>query len=111
MVKLAAVAYPKDRNGDSKMKTSFAAAINALVGGNDYSNGATGWDGRDLKTNSHRFGLNIADQQHDIFGVGDRPNKPNPQKAQYYRQTTAAYGQTVFMRIHPEHIRKGGRRW
>ena len=26
-------------------------------------------------------------------------------------EATAAYGQTVFMRIHPEHIRKGGRRW
>ena len=86
---------PKDRNENRKMRTSFAAAINALVGGTDFSNGATGWDGRDLKINSHRFGLNIADPKHDIFGVGDRPNKPTPQKAQYYRQTTAAYGQTV----------------
>lgn len=103
----------KNRNDNAKMATSTAAAINAIIGGVDYSNGATGWDGRDLKTNSHRFGLNISDPKHDIFKVGDRPYK-NPSKhnnSSYSRQTTAAYGKTVFERLHPKFIKGGGRKW
>ncbi|PLK42106.1 RHS repeat domain-containing protein [Emticicia sp. TH156] len=94
---------PSERNSNSQMTASNKAAINALTGGKDYSNGAIGWDGRDLRTNSHRAGLNISDPSHDIFKVGDRP-LPN---GKYTRQTTAAYGQTVFMKIHKDHI-KGG---
>jgi RHS repeat-associated protein len=96
---------PSERNTNSEMTSSNKAAINALTGGRDYSNGATGWDGRDLRTNSHRIGLNISNASHDIFNVGDRPLP----SGKYVRQTTAAYGQTVFMKIHPDHIKKGGR--
>ncbi len=63
----------KNRNSSSGMKIANAAAINALTGGHDYSNGATGWDGNDLPNNSHRFGLNISNPAHDIYKVGDRP--------------------------------------
>jgi hypothetical protein len=91
------------------MEMSTAAAINAATHGEDYSNGATGWDGRDLKTNSHRFGLNISDSKHDIFKVGDRPFSPLRNGSAYSRQTTAAHGETVFMRIHPNWIKNGGR--
>jgi hypothetical protein len=85
------------------MKSSTAAAVSALTGGVDYSNGATGWDGRDLKTNDHRFGLNISNPSHDIHNVGDKPLS----NGTYKRQTTAAHGQTVFMRIHPNAVKKG----
>lgn len=94
---------PEQRNNNSDMKASTAAAVNALTGGKDLSNGATGWDGRDLKTNSHRFGLNIANPNHDIFKVRDRPLR----NGHYIRQTTAAYGQSVFIRIHPSEVKRG----
>ena len=104
---------PHNRNGNKKMMVSISAAINAICEGFDYSNGATGWDGIDLKTNSHRFGLNIQDPSHDIFGVGDRPfkNPSSHNNSRYSRQTTAAHGRTVFERIHPDYIKGGGRRW
>ncbi|MBN8687565.1 MAG: hypothetical protein J0M10_11110 [Chitinophagales bacterium] len=99
----------EERNRNSEMTTSVSAAINAVSGGKDYSNGATGWDGRDLKTNNHRTGLNIVDPSHDIFKVGDSPLKKNENGSPYRRQTTAAYGQTVFMKIHPRFVKGGGR--
>lgn len=104
-------ATPGQRSKDEIMKNSNAAAVNALTGGMDYSNGATGWDGRDLKTNSHRIGLNIASPSHDIYNVGDRPLTKKENGSFYRRQTTAAYGQTVFMIIHPLFIKGGGRKY
>ena len=97
------------RNENSGMKLAVAAAINAADGGVDYSNGATGWDGSDLRSNSHRFGLNISNPAHDIYNVGDRPLKKKENGSLYRRQTTAAYGGTVFMRIHPDFVKGGGR--
>lgn len=102
-------ASPDERSASPQMRLSTAAAINAMLGGTDYSNGATGWDGRDLPINSHRFGLNIAEPKHDIFNVGDRPFKTPQNGSSYARQTTAAYGKTVFMRIHPRFVKGGGR--
>lgn len=97
-----------ERN-DTDMQTAIFATINAITGGRDFSNGATGWDGADLKTNSHRFGLNIPDPAHDIYNVGDRPLKTKENGSLYRRQTTAAHGGTVFMRIHPDFVKGGGR--
>ncbi|MCA9732067.1 hypothetical protein KC799_08050 [candidate division KSB1 bacterium] len=98
---------PADRNENLGMTTAMAGAINAVSGGVDYSNGATGWDGSDLRTNSHRFGLNIADPSHDIYNVGDRPLMQRENGSLYRRQTTAAHGGTVFMRIHPDFVQGG----
>lgn len=100
-----------DDNGE--MKASNAAAINALTGGYDYSNGATGWDGRDIagKNNSHKYGLNITNPAHDLYNLGDRPYTKKVNSSFYARQTTAAYGQTIFMRIHPDFIKGGGGRY
>jgi hypothetical protein len=99
----------KERNSDAGMRTAVGGAINAVRGGTDYSNGATGWDGADLKINSHRFGLNIANSAHDIYNVGDRPHSKPRNGSNYSRQTTAAQGGTVFMRIHPDFVSGGGR--
>lgn len=98
-----------DRNNSSAMTTANAAAINALIGGQDFSNGATGWDGNDLPINSHRFGLNISNPVHDIYNVGDRPLNTRENGSLYRRQTTAAERGTVFMRTHPAFVRGGGR--
>jgi hypothetical protein len=99
------------RSSNDDMKTSSAAAINALTGGIDYSNGATGWDGRDLKTNSHRIGLNISSPSHDLYKVGDRPLGKMENGSSYRRQTTAAFGESVFIRIHPKFVKGGGRKY
>lgn len=98
-----------ERNENPGMTTAIAGAINALTGGTDYSNGATGWDGADLKTNSHRFGLNIAHKSHDLYKVGDRPLSVKENGSLYRRQTTSSHGGTVFMRIHPTYVKGGGR--
>jgi len=63
----------------------------------------TGWDGRDLPTSSHRFGLNMSSPSHDIYGMGDRPLS----NGGYVRQTTGAAGHSVFIRIHPAFVKKG----
>jgi hypothetical protein len=106
-----------DRNNSGGMTTANAAAVNALTGGRDYSNGATGWDGRDLINlnrdgsfaNGHRYGLNIPNAAHDIHNAGDRPLTRRENGSLYRRQVTAAHGQTMFMRIHPTYVRGGGR--
>jgi RHS repeat-associated protein len=100
-----------ERNNNYGMRLGNAAAINAVSGGTDYSNGATGWDGNDLPINSHRFGLAISSPSHDIYKVGDNPlSSPDKNTGSLYmRQTTATYGGTVFMKIHPSWIKGGGR--
>lgn len=94
---------------DTAKQTAVAASINAVSGGHDYSNGAAGWDGRDLSYNSHRFGLNISNPAHDLFNVGDRPLARPENGSNYRRQTPAAFGQIVFMQIHPTFVDGGGR--
>lgn len=74
-------AKPGQTDDNAEMKTSNAAAVNALTGGTDYSNGATGWDGRDLKKNSHLNGLNMASPSHDIFKLRDHPLKKQKMEA------------------------------
>lgn len=100
---------PSQRNNDEGMTNAVAGAINVVRGGQDYSNGATGWDGRDLKSNSHRFGLNVTNPSHT--NVPDNPLKQRENGSLYRRQTTASAGQTVFMRIHPSFVKGGGRAW
>ena len=97
------------RGNNKGMTTANAAAINALSGGRDYSNGATGWDGNDLPTNSHRFGLNISNPSHDIYGVGNSPLTQRENGSSYRRQSTAAHGGTMFYKIHPTFVSGGGR--
>jgi hypothetical protein len=91
------------------MTTSIAAAINALTGGTDYSKGATGWDGPDIKTNPHLAGLNNTNASLDIFNLGNHPLAKPQNNSQYVRQVTAAYNRTIFEKIYPDFISGGGR--
>jgi hypothetical protein len=93
------------RNNDVGMRTATAGAVNALIGGIDFSNGATEWDGNDLPNNSHRNGMQVSEPAHDIHGIGDNPKSDGS----YTRRSTAAHGGTMFNRIHPDHISAGGR--
>ena len=99
----------EDRGKNAGMRKANAGAINALMGGFDYSNRATGWDGNDLPFNSHRFGLNISNSSHDIYKVGDKPLSKKENGSYYRRQSTAAHGSTMFYKIHPTFVKGGGR--
>jgi len=88
---------PLSRNENEGMKTSIAAGINSVMGWKDYSNNATGWDGPDLSTNSHLAGLHYADPNHNIFNLQETKNSMGG----WTRETTAAFGETVFHKIHP----------
>jgi hypothetical protein len=56
------------------MKAAVAAAVNALNGGEDKSNGAYFWDGADIKTNyaGHfkvRRGIKFTEPSHNIYHI------------------------------------------
>jgi hypothetical protein len=61
---------PSDRNG-SKMQVANAATINALTGGPDLSNGATGWDGVEqalYSANDKRFSTGSFELHKNTIG-------------------------------------------
>lgn len=92
------------RNASGNMSTAMGAAVNATSGGKDYSNGATGWDGRNLPVNSHRFGLSNSNASYDIYHLGDRPLR----NGTYVRDVTGAAGHSVFIKIDPAFNRRTG---
>lgn len=93
-----------DRNGNAGMTMAVGAAVNATSGGKDYSNGATGWDGRDLPVNAHRNGLLNTNPAYDIFHLGNRPLSDGT----YRRNVTGAAGHTVFIKIDPAFVKRTG---
>lgn len=61
---------------DAGMTNALNAARNALSGGEDLSNGAYFWDGRDIETNySKHFkvkhGIKITEPSHNVFNIKD----------------------------------------
>jgi hypothetical protein len=108
-----------------------AAVINALGGGQDYSNGAIGWDGVDLKTNYIHHpritsGYHIANPSHNVLNINENilPVQSNyvykntdPKFKElrfwtYQHETTAGYGKTMFYKLSNEwraaHIKSDG---
>jgi len=95
---------PDGRNSNPGMLTAMGAAVNATSGGKDYSNGATGWDGRDLPVNAHRNGLSNSNPSYDIFHLGNRPLS----NGTYVRDVTGAAGHSVFIKIDPAFVKRTG---
>jgi hypothetical protein len=65
-------ASSKGRNGTA-MQDAIGGAINAVTGGQDYSNGATHWAGDDVGSSLEKRatgGLLVTDTSHDIHSVG-----------------------------------------
>jgi RHS repeat-associated protein len=90
----------------SKRQAVYLGIAMSVVTGNDFSKGAYFWHGVDFKEStkgSHaheRFylvGFQFTSKSHDIWNLGDRPSS-NP-KVPYVFQSTAAHGQTTFMRL------------
>ena len=57
------------------MKLAISGVINELIGGTDYSYGATLWDGIDIKKAKWKDGLKFAKNTHDVFGLEDNKNE------------------------------------
>jgi RHS repeat-associated protein len=102
-------ATSSQKNGTSK-QSALAGAINAVTGGQDYSNGATHWAGDDVGSSREKRatgGLLVTNPSHDIHSVGSKKinNAPitehwvhNGRKTSvrgtysYIWETTAGYG-------------------
>ena len=97
------------------MQKAIANAINAVLGGKDYSNGATHWAGDDIGSKFEKRatgGLQFSSSSHDLQSLGSQTVKGAP-ITEYIRnksgvntnvvrgtysytwQTTAAYGTTL----------------
>lgn len=108
---------------------SAQAALNNA--GNDLSNGAFWWDGKDFKTNfkNHpkvKNGFRIADPSHNIFNVKDvskpttiywkvRDKKTNKivnskvrGEYEFVWESTAAYGSTIFWKHNDDYLKATG---
>ncbi len=103
---------PKDKNSNynfaynqtkgkvniSRLNAAREGVMLAMMNENDYSNGANGWDGRDLAIQGSRAyrdryekGFLFTSDSHDIFSMGS--NKVN---GAYKFMSTAAFGATIF---------------
>ena len=113
------------------LKAAVAAAVNAMNGGEDKSNGAYFWDGADIKTNyAHHFkvrrGIKFADPSHNIYGIKEstkvviiskttktrsrttgKISTATKEVGRYDHQydSTAAYGGTIFWKLNPEFLK------
>jgi len=121
-----------ERNADTGMRYGVKAAINAITGGHDYSNGAYFWDGADIGTNykNHakiKKGFKFTDDSHRIYNVGGSPIADNELETQttywydkkgkatkvrgtytYTYETTAAWGGTIFSKKTSEYLKATG---
>ncbi|MCD4501086.1 hypothetical protein [Chromobacterium vaccinii] len=117
---------------DPGMKLAVDSAKAALANsGNDPSNGAYWWDGKDFKSNfdNHpkvKDGFHITDPKHNIFDVKDvahpttiywkvRDKKTGKEvnskvrgKFQFVWESTAAYGSTIFWKHDADYIKATG---
>lgn len=111
-------------------KMAILAAINALEGGVDKSNGAYFWDGADIKSNyKHHFkvrrGIKFTDPSHNIYGIQESTKIVIKYKTTKVKNTgtgkvsitrvevgrydqqydsTAAYGGTIFWKFNPQFL-------
>ena len=113
------------------MKAAVAAAVNALNGGEDKSNGAYFWDGADIKTNyaGHfkvRGGIKFTEPSHNIYDIPEsskikiiykitkirdrktgKISKVTEEVGRYDHQydSTAAHGGTIFWKLNLEFLK------
>jgi RHS repeat-associated protein len=111
-------------------KFAIGAVINAVNSGEDFSNGATYWDGKDIKTkwSSHpkiKTGYKITDQNHNVLGIDenilDEPIKVYLYNAKhvavkvlgeydYTYETTAGHGKSMFSKV-SDKFKKVNKKW
>jgi len=115
---------------DAGMHCAVEAALNAMAGGPDHSNGAYFWDGADIKTNYKRHakvkvGIRFSDPSHNIYKIAESTNLVIKTKTVVRKDTvtgkktstveeigrfdhvyesTAAHGGTIFWRISPQYL-------
>jgi len=117
---------PADRNSSLGMKAAVKAAINAILGGSDFSNGGYFWDGVDIKTNYEKHpkikaGFHFTLDEHNIFDLEDKEVevttwwydknlKPTKIRGTYKftYETTAAEGKTIFSKYTSDFLKATG---
>jgi hypothetical protein len=113
------------------MKVAVAAAVSALNGGEDKSNGAYFWDGADIKTNyaGHfkvKRGIKFTEPSHNIYHIQEsskieikykvtrtkdrktgKISTKTEELGRYDHQydSTAAYGGTIFWKLNPQFLK------
>jgi hypothetical protein len=105
------------------MSNALAGAVNAFLGGKDYSNGAIGWDGNDFgmeKWPAYKLrylkGYEFTDSKHgEMFGLKslEKPGEKGGVKYKYMYQSTAAFEgisqgakrRTIFYRPSDDYIK------
>lgn len=124
-------ASEQDIERHAGMTAAVEAAVNALNGGEDKSNGAYFWDGADIKTNyaAHfkvRRGIKFTEPSHNLYGIQDsikieilyktteiknrktgKISKVKEEIGRYEHQydSTAAYGGTIFWKLNPQFLK------
>jgi hypothetical protein len=112
------------------MKAAVKAAINAINGGPDKSNGAYFWDGADIRSNYKRHfkvrhGIKFSDPAHNIYNIPESTKvgivykitkKKNAKTGQvttareevgrydHHYDSTAAYGGTIFWKFNQQFL-------
>jgi len=117
---------PADRNSEIGMKIAVKAAINSILLGTDYSNGAYFWDGIDIKTNYNnhpkiKAGFHFLSESHNIFKLVDsdvdvttwwydKDLKPTKIKGNYTYtyESTASQGGTIFSKYNAVFLKATG---
>lgn len=112
------------------MKTAVDAAVNALSGGEDMSNGAYFWDGADIKTRYKKHfkvkrGIRFTDPSHNIYGIEESTKleiqyktirvknratgkvsvtREEVSRYDHQYESTAAHGGTIFWKFNPHYL-------
>lgn len=123
-------ASERDIERNPGMKSAVEAAVNALAGGVDKSNGAYFWDGADIKTRYKRHfkvrrGIRFTDPSHNIYGIQESTkleikykttkvknittgkvslNRVEVGRYDHQYESTAAHGGTIFWRLNPQFL-------
>lgn len=123
-------ASEKEIERNAGMKHAVAAAVNALAGGEDKSNGAFFWDGLDIKTNYVRHfkvrrGIRFSDPSHNIYGIEESrkieiayktittkntktgkvfTSREEVGRYDHQYDSTAAHGGTIFWKLNPQFL-------
>lgn len=116
---------PTERNQSDRARYALWGAVNAVLGGIDYSRGAYFWDGRDLQPpcmTRSCSGYVFINPDHNIFQLPNMTYEPIvkyyvlPNGKQggkrgaysYIYESTAAHGETVFWRYSDDYMKATG---
>jgi hypothetical protein len=112
-------------NASTSMRRAVRAAMHALSGGNDHSNGAYYWDGEDIRTNYAAHpkvaqGIAFTSPAHNVLGIKakdvpgeafwDTEKKRSRGTWTHAWDSTAGHGRTIFWKLNADYLKATGGR-